>query len=117
MNMSVNEFRRTLNQKRNDPEVQLFQAVPNYEFLEECDTDRKNLLTCSRNSLQNVLQKFEEVFQSELSDVLPRKIEVDHEIEIEKDAKPPHRSLYQLSPVDLKATKYYVEDLMKKGKI
>ena len=65
MNVSVNEFRRILSQKRNDPEIQIFQAVPNYELSEEFDTDKKILLTCSHNHLQNVFQKFEKVFQSE----------------------------------------------------
>ena len=42
---------------------------------------------------------------------------MDHEIETSIESKPPHRPLYHLSPVELKATKEYVEDLLKKGKI
>jgi hypothetical protein len=117
MNMSVNEFRRLVNQKRNDPEVQIFKAVPNYDLSDEKDASKKSLLDCSHKGLRNVLQRFESVFQSELPSGLPPEREVDHEIETEKDAKPPHRSLYQLSPVELNATKKYVEDLMKKRKI
>ena len=117
MNMSVKKFRRLIIQKRDDPSIQLFKAVPNNDLSNESDASKKNLLSCSNENLKKVLQKFEEVFQSELPAGLPPKREVDHEIETEKDAKPPHRSLYQLSPVELKATKEYVEDLMKKGKI
>ncbi len=42
---------------------------------------------------------------------------MDHEIETEKEAKPPHRPLYQLSTVELKAMKEHVQNLLKSGKI
>jgi Reverse transcriptase (RNA-dependent DNA polymerase) len=42
---------------------------------------------------------------------------MDHSIETEPGAKPPHRPLYQLSPAELHAAKEYVVDLMHKGKI
>ncbi len=40
-----------------------------------------------------------------------------YEIETEKEAKPPHRTLYQVSPVELKAMNGYVQNLLKSGKI
>ncbi len=57
------------------------------------------------------------MFREELPPGLPPKRRVDHEIETDKDAKPPHRPLYQLSPVELKAMKDYVQELLDKGKI
>jgi hypothetical protein len=42
---------------------------------------------------------------------------VDHSIETEPGAKPPHRPFYQLSPAELHTAKEYVIDMMHKGKI
>ena len=117
MNMSVKKFRRILNQRRYEPEIEIFKVVPNDKSSEQMDTSKNTLLNCAHQGLKLLLNKFEGVFKSELPAGLPPKREVDHEIETEKDARPPHRSLYQLSPVELKATKEYVEDLLKKGKI
>jgi len=67
--------------------------------------------------LDKLLQEYSSVFRSELPDGLPPKRLVEHEIEVEKGSKPPHRPLYQLSPVELRAVKQYVESLLKSGKI
>ena len=48
---------------------------------------------------------------------LPLEREVDHEIQTEEGARPPKRALFQLSPAELEATKEYISDLLKKGKI
>ncbi len=57
--------------------------------------------------LKKVLQKFITVFREELLPGLPPERTVDHEIETDENAEPPHRPLYQLSPVQLKAMKDY----------
>ena len=48
---------------------------------------------------------------------MPPKRSVDHEIQVGEDSKPPHRPLFQLSPVELEAAKEYVEKLLKSGRI
>ena len=57
------------------------------------------------------------MFRSELPQGLPPKRSIDHKIETEKGAKPPKRSLFQLSPAELEATKQYITELIQKGKI
>lgn len=42
---------------------------------------------------------------------------MEHRIEIDKEIKPPHWSLFQLSPSELLATREYITDLLKKEKI
>lgn len=61
--------------------------------------------------------EFSTVFRSDLPNGLPPRREVDHEIEIEENSTPPHRGIFQLSPAELLATKEYVTDLLRKGKI
>ena len=78
---------------------------------------KEMLLKCDNVSLRRLLNKYEEVFQEELPAGLPPERPVDHEIETKENEKPPHRSLYQLSPMELKANKEYVEGLLRKGKI
>jgi hypothetical protein len=67
---------------------------------------------CSQNEakekesrIKSLLERYSDVFRSELPDGLPRMRSEDHAIETEPRAKTPHRSLYQLSPVELKAAK------------
>lgn len=52
-----------------------------------------------------LLQKYHDVFRYDLPEDLPPIREVDHKIETFPDAKPPHRSIFQLSPAELVATK------------
>lgn len=62
-------------------------------------------------------KEFSSVFHDDLPDGLPPKRNIDHQIEIRVDAKPPHKPIFQLSPAELLATKEYVTELLKKGKI
>lgn len=48
---------------------------------------------------------------------LPPKRDVDHRIEVDPNSTPPRRGMFQLSPAELLATKEYIEDLLRKGKI
>ncbi len=56
----------------------------------------------SNPGLKKTLRKYDTVFRGELPPGLPPKTRVDHEIETDKDAKPPHRPLYQLLPLNFK---------------
>ncbi len=78
---------------------------------------KKELLQNSHSSLEKILHKYETVFQDDLPKGVPPGRAVDHAIEVEKDAKPPHRPLFQLSPAEFEAAKNYREDLLRNGKI
>ena len=75
------------------------------------------MIKTSNLRLKKLLRKHEKPFQEKLPSGLPPKRYRDHAIEREKEAKPSHRPLYQLSLAELKAVKIYVEDLLRKGKI
>lgn len=114
LNLSVKKFRKIM--KKNDPYVNVFQLVSEKQF----ETKNGIGVAMGENSnpgLRKILQKFCTVFQEELPPGLPPERDVDHEIQTEEDAKPPHRPMYQLSPVELKAMKDYVGELLDKGKI
>jgi len=111
-NMSVKKFRRIL-RKKSPRNFQVFQVVSKLS-----SDDLKKVKRGKQDSrIDELLNRYESVFRSELPDGLPPKRLVEHEIETENGSKPPHRPLYQLSPAELKACKEYVESLLKKGKI
>ena len=110
-NLSVKKFRRLMRKPSNSVEVYQMIIRESKPDLEKMKREKSN------SRLDNIIHKYKEVFRSELPDGLPPERLVDHEIEVEKGLKPPHRPLYQLSPAELKACKEYVESLLKKGKI
>ena len=59
--MSVNEFRRIMNHKRNGFKIEIFKAVKNYKVLEQIDTSKNNLLNCAHKGLNSILHNFEGV--------------------------------------------------------
>lgn len=67
--------------------------------------------------MDRMLSPFDDVFKGELTAGLPPKGNLNHEIEVEKNSKPRHRPLFQLSFTNLKGAKKYVEDLLTKKKI
>ncbi len=67
--------------------------------------------------LRRILRKYDCIFCNLLPHGLPPKINVDHEIETDKNGNPPYRPLYQLSSVELRAMNGYVQKLLSKGKI
>ena len=111
MNLSVKKFRNILRER--SPSIHVFQLVPVKQF----ETRKGFKENYTNPGLKELLEKYNTVFQYDLPSGLPPERRIDHEIETDKDAKPPHRPLYQLSPIELKAMKDYVEDLLKKGKI
>ena len=114
--MSVKKFRSLLKKESKSAELQLFQLMPKEEVSGK-HSIKDELFTCKDEGLRALLEKYKELFRDQLPKGLPPKRSVDHEIETSIESKPPHRPLYHLSPVELKATKEYVEDLLKKGKI
>lgn len=110
VNMDVRKFRRLL-KKRPTEDLQLYQVSNMKSMTTEDDrmSSRKELLSNPNQRLKDILSRYEMVFQDELSNGLPPKRSVDHDIEVEKDAKPPNRPLYQLSRLELEAAKMYIE--------
>lgn len=66
---------------------------------------------------KTVFKNYKSLFRSELLGELSAKTLGEHAIEVEKGSKPPHHSLYHLSPAEQRHTKEYIEDLLNKGKI
>jgi hypothetical protein len=111
-NMNIKRFRRELRKMQTRDDFKVFQL------------DELSNMDCKENEKQKInpkikplLTHYSDVFRSELPDGLPPKRSVDHAIETEHGAKPPHRSLYQLSPAELQAAKEYVADLIKTKRI
>lgn len=71
----------------------------------------------SDERLDAILENYAYLFRQDLPNGLPPERKVDHAIETQPDAKPPHRPLFQLSPAELLATKEYIIELLRKGKI
>lgn len=72
-------------------------------------------MSYSNRDLKEILNKFCTVFREELLSGLPPERNVYHKIETNKDAKPPHRPLHQLSPIELKAMKNLYRNCWNKG--
>ena len=109
LNLSVKKFRNLVQKKSSINNI--FQLVPKKKYQTRYGSNYDD------PDVREILLKYDCVFQDELPPGLPPKRSVDHEIETDKDSKPPHRPLYQLSPVELKAMKEYVQELLDKGKI
>ncbi len=117
-NLRVKKFRRLLRKRGGDTGVHLFQVVQVNAMRSTSKVETKReLLRIPLPKLNRIFRKYDKVFQEELPPGLPPKRSVDHEIEFDKDWKPSHRPLYQLSPAELEAAKSYVRDLLRKGKI
>lgn len=67
--------------------------------------------------LERLLEGYSSVFREDFPSVFPPEREIYHAIETDDSVKPPHRPVYQLSPVELMALKEYVIDLLRTGKI
>ena len=114
-NISIKEFRKISNRKASN--AQIFQVRSNDLCSNTGFASKKDLLNFDHGKLQEILHNFEDIFQEELPSGLPPVREVDHEIITDDSVKPPHRPLYQLSPLELSSMKNYVQDLLNKGKI
>lgn len=67
--------------------------------------------------IKSLKEEFSAVFRDDLPSGLPPERNVDHQVNILPESKPPHRPIFQLSPAELVATKEYVADLPSKEKI
>lgn len=116
-NIGVKKFRSLLKKKKTSEDFVVLQ-VSNITSREESKHHTPGNQTTSMDTdTALLLEQFSEVFRDDLPAGLPPKRSVDHTIEIEEDSKPPHRPIFQLSPAELLATKEYIVDLLKKGKI
>ena len=115
-NIGVKSFRRLLQDDRLQPGVQIFQVVQG-SLTNGNSNDKTKLMNSCHPRLRRILEKYQDVLQDKLPPGLPPERSVDHAIEVEDGAKPPHRPLYQLSPAELKAAKDYVIELLNNGKI
>ena len=107
-NLSIKKFRSLVREHGAKEDFELYHVVPVLRKREKgkavlnnvelSDVDRLINDNPKHTRLANLLKKYESVFRSELPQGLPPKRSIDHEIETEKGAKPPKRSLFQLSP-------------------
>ena len=67
--------------------------------------------------INNLIQEYNDIFRDELPAELPTARNVEHIIELKKDANSVQSFQYRLSPLHLEAIKETVEDLLKKGHI
>lgn len=65
--------------------------------------------------IDEFLKRHKSVFRFDFPDDMPPGRVVEHVIDINGRGKLPHRSLYQLSPAELKAAKKYVERSPEEG--
>lgn len=66
--------------------------------------------------IKKLKEDFASVFHDDLPKSLPPVQDVDYEVELQPDCKPPNWPIFLLSPVALQATKEYVIDLFQKEK-
>lgn len=115
--MGVKKFKSLLRKHAHKEDFQVLHLMEinnlKHSKVETVDTELPPHIQQKKDKL---LQKYKSVFRSELPEGLPPKRSVDHEILVDENAKPPHRTLFQLSPAELMATKDYVTDLLRKGK-
>lgn len=113
-NLGVKKFRSLLKRKKKvTPDFAVFQ-VSNVTI---CTADAPVLVDPEDAEIKAIQEEFHSVFRDELPEGLPPARAIDHQIVISDDCKPPHRSIFHLSPAELQATKEYVTDLLRKGKI
>lgn len=67
--------------------------------------------------IQEVLEEFKDVMSPELSKKLPSRHEVDHEIELEQDAKPPTLVSYRMASLELEELQRQFKNLLDVGYI
>lgn len=116
-NLGVKKFRSLLRKHGHKEDFEVYQLVSinNSDF--KTSKNGKHIPEDVQSKLDEIMTTFKGVFRDHLPPGLPPKRKVDHAIEVPPNSKPPHRPLFQLSPAELLATKEYVTDLLKRGKI
>ena len=65
--------------------------------------------------LPRTYQEFQDVFSEDQAEILPQHRKYDCPIDLVPDAKQPFKGIYQLSPLETKALKDYIDENLKKG--
>lgn len=113
-NMGVKKFRSLLRKKKNSDDFMVLRL----RQINNVGIEKLKEQTIQEDpDVKALKEEFNTVFRNDLPHGLPPKRDVDHKIEVQPDSSPPHRGIFQLSPAELLATKEYVTDLLKKGKI
>ena len=68
-----------------------------------------------RESLENIIQKYRDVFPEKLPKGAPPNREVQHCIEIEPGSDPPYRPPYRLCPAEQDELEEQIKDLLAQG--
>lgn len=106
-NISVKKFKRFASKKGTEIYAVVVNSLEALKFGKET-TDPE---------LLDILGEFKDVFRSSLPQELPPKRSVDHKIETNPEANIPNRGLYRLSPDELRATREYIAENLKNGRI
>ena len=106
INFSMKKFRSMVKNKKS--KIHVFRFVSNEQY----EASRRANVEDLR--IKHLSQKHESAFINGLLRGLPPIRSVDYKIEVDKNSKPPHRPLYQLSPTDFKSMKNYVRELLDK---
>ncbi|MGN6618758.1 MAG: reverse transcriptase family protein, partial [Ilyomonas sp.] len=64
---------------------------------------------------KQLIEQFSDVFPDDLPAGLPPRRDVDHKIELEREAVPPTRAVYRMSPAELNELKKQLNELTSKG--
>ena len=80
-NVGVKGFRRMVKRKGNGTDFQVFQMVQVNSFLKSTSNGSGS------SNVEQLLNKYDEVFTEELPDRLPPKRAVDHQIETDMNSK------------------------------
>ena len=67
--------------------------------------------------IKPILERFPDVFPTELPPGLPPSCDIDHRIKLEPDSKPPWHPIYRMSPLELDAMRAELDRLLEAGSI
>lgn len=114
-NLGVMKFRSFLRKKKNNNENFVVYQV---RYVNNTMVESKSTVEDPEDEkLLELKREWQTVFTDELPDGLPPERDVDHRIKTEAGSSLPNRGIFQLSPVELIATKEYMMELLRKGKI
>ncbi|OQD64946.1 hypothetical protein PENANT_c409G07288, partial [Penicillium antarcticum] len=65
-------------------------------------------------TIPEAYRDFEDIFSEEGADKLPQSTHLDHAIELEEGAQPPHQPIYPLSPNELGVLRNYIDEMLAK---
>ena len=125
-NLSIKKFKSLLRKKATKQDFEVYQVVPvlrkrktrtQINNVEISEVQRLVAESPQNTKLKHLLERYRTVFKDELPPGLPPERDIDREVETKDGETPPRRGLYQLSPLELEATRECITDLLKKRKI